>query len=38
MRRMIENCFEIVEANVGYALFAITVSFTLAGCFRLLLE
>jgi hypothetical protein len=35
---MIENGFEIVEANVGCALFAIVASFAITGCLRLLWE
>jgi len=36
MRRAIENCFEIVESNVGCALFATVASFTITGCLYLL--
>jgi hypothetical protein len=38
MRRMIENCFESVESNVGSALFALVLSFAITGCVRLLWE
>lgn len=38
MRRMIERVFEAVECNAGCALFAVTVSFAMTGCLRLLWE
>jgi hypothetical protein len=38
MRRTIERLFEAVEANAGSAVFAVTVSFAMTGCLRLLWE
>jgi hypothetical protein len=38
MRRVIEQVFETIEANVGHALFAIVGSFALTGVLRLLWE
>jgi hypothetical protein len=36
MRRSIERLFEAVEANAGCADFAVTTSFAVTGCLRLL--
>jgi hypothetical protein len=38
MRRTIEHLFEAIEANTGYAVFAVAASFALTGCWRLLWE
>ena len=38
MRPMIEHLFERVEANTGYAVFALTTSFAITGCLRFIWE
>jgi hypothetical protein len=38
MRRTIEHLFEVVEANTGYAIFAVAASFAMTGCLHLLWE
>jgi hypothetical protein len=38
MRRTIEHLFEVVEANTGYAVFAVAASFAMTGCLRFLWE
>jgi hypothetical protein len=38
MRRTIEYLFEVVEANTGYAVFAVAASFAMTGCLRFLWE
>jgi hypothetical protein len=38
MRRTIEHLFELVEANTGYAVFAVTASFAITGCLRFIWE
>lgn len=38
MRRMIEHCFEMIESNIGCAVFATVTSFAITGCLRLLWE
>jgi hypothetical protein len=38
MRHMIEQLFELVEANSGYAVVAVTLSFAMTGCLRLFWE
>jgi hypothetical protein len=38
MRRMIEQLFEAVEANAGYAVFSVTVSLAMTGCLRFFWE
>ncbi len=38
MRRAIEHVFEMVEANAGYAVFAVMASFAMTGCLRFLWE
>jgi hypothetical protein len=38
MRHMIERIFELVEANTGYAVVAVTLSFAMTGCLRFFWE
>ena len=38
MRQVIEQFFETIEANVGYAVFAVTASLAVTGCFRFFYE
>jgi hypothetical protein len=38
MRQTIEHLFEVVEANTGYAVFAVVVSFAMTGCLHILWE
>jgi len=38
MRRTMECLFEVVEANAGYAVFAVVTSLAMTGCLRFLWE
>jgi hypothetical protein len=38
MRHMIEHVFEVIESNVGHAIFASVASLAMTGCLRLLWE
>jgi hypothetical protein len=38
MRRTIEHFFEVVEANVGFGVFAVVTSFAMTGCLHLIWE